>query len=228
MVKYVYSYLFQICVGIPAVSHFHRPQGVALVKRQPNLPDHTFPLTSDCKLVPAGYMPLRLKPLRRRCRSESPEKKPKFERFRRRRSLSPKRNVLSEHSFFDTSNRERIRMPRIGELHIFLHAARFFKNTSSRHASNLLQFLPSETTACGRRVLILITDGGSDWNTNSLLNIFVFGKLWTRLKLDALILVRYAPGHSKYNPIERRWAPLTKKLSQVRTVKLISSYKIRF
>lgn len=179
------------------------------------MPDHTFPLTGGCKLVPAGYMPLRLRPKNRRSRSLTPIKTVDFAKYHRSRSESPKPRLLCGHSFLDTTKRERIKWPRIGQLNVFLYGARYFKSTSSRHASNLLKILPKETIACSRRVLILVTDGGPDWTANSLLNVFVYGTLWKMLKLDALVLVRYAPRHSKYNMIERLWASLTRKLSQV-------------
>lgn len=178
------------------------------------MPDHTFPATEGCKLVPAGYMPLRLKPRTRQSRSLSPRKRVDFRNLQRRHSSSPQRRLCA-HSYFDTSKRERVKWPRTGEVHIALLAARFSKTTSSTHAKNVRDFLKDEMLPCGRRVAIFLTDGGPDWSGKSLLNIYNFGKLWMDLKLDALILIRYAPRHSKYNPIERRWAPLTKKLSQV-------------
>ena len=35
------------------------------------------------------------------------------------------------------------------------------------------------------------------------------GFLWKNLKLDVLIVQCYAPGHSRFNPIERSWSQLT-------------------
>lgn len=188
---------------------------MSLVDRAPNMPDHTFPATGGCKLIPAGYMPLRVKPMGRRSRSLTPEQRINLASFQRSRSHSPSQRPISAYSFRDTSRRERIKWPRTGELHIALLSARFCKTTSSRHAEGIKKFLRTDLLPSGRRVLILLTDGGPDWNGKSLLNIFNYGKLWVDLRLDALILLRYAPRHSKYNPIERRWAPLTRKLSQV-------------
>ena len=37
-----------------------------------------------------------------------------------------------------------------------------------------------------------------------------FGFLWEFLKLDTLTIQCYAPGHSRFNPIERSWSLLTK------------------
>ena len=41
-----------------------------------------------------------------------------------------------------------------------------------------------------------------------MINILNFGRIWKKLNLEALILVSYAPGASKYNPIERCWGYL--------------------
>ena len=41
------------------------------------------------------------------------------------------------------------------------------------------------------------------------------GRFWEELKLDALIWVSYAPGHSRFNPIERMFSRLTDLLQGV-------------
>ena len=40
--------------------------------------------------------------------------------------------------------------------------------------------------------------------------MIVFGSVWKSLKLDTLVVQSYAPGHSRFNPIERTWSLLTK------------------
>ena len=37
--------------------------------------------------------------------------------------------------------------------------------------------------------------------------------MWKRTCLDVVIVMTYAPGQSKYNPIERQWAPRSRDLS---------------
>ena len=39
------------------------------------------------------------------------------------------------------------------------------------------------------------------------------GRLWRKQSLDALLVMTYAPGQSKFNPIERQWAPRSRDLS---------------
>jgi len=41
------------------------------------------------------------------------------------------------------------------------------------------------------------------------------GFLWLNAKLDVLVVQCYAPGHSRFNPIERTWSFLTAKITGV-------------
>lgn len=61
----------------------------------------------------------------------------------------------------------------------------------------------------------MICDVEPDWSTKFTPNLINFGRLWQNLKLDVLILTCYAQGHSRYNPIEHCWSPLSKLLTGV-------------
>ena len=61
----------------------------------------------------------------------------------------------------------------------------------------------------------IICDGGPDWSKKFTPNLINFGRLWKNLKIDVLVLTCYAPGHSRFNPIEHCWAPISKKLTGV-------------
>ncbi len=65
----------------------------------------------------------------------------------------------------------------------------------------------------GRSLLVLIADGGPDFNVNHPVNEIYFGRLFKQCKLDALIATSYCPGHSAFNPVERLWAPCTRALT---------------
>jgi hypothetical protein len=62
---------------------------------------------------------------------------------------------------------------------------------------------------------IFITDGGPDWSPKFMKNILALGKFWKKNKLDFLIQITYAPGHSAQNPIEHLWSPLSNFLTGV-------------
>ena len=61
----------------------------------------------------------------------------------------------------------------------------------------------------------MITDGGPDWTPKSNLNQFFLGRFWKDNDLDMLISCCYAPGLSRYNPIEHKWSPCSKWLAGV-------------
>ncbi|CAH3118707.1 unnamed protein product [Porites lobata] len=73
------------------------------------------------------------------------------------------------------------------------------------------------TLAVRKKAVTIICDGGPDWSPKSTPNLINFGRLWRDLNLDILILTSYAPGHSRYNPIERSWAPLSRWLTALTT-----------
>ncbi len=56
--------------------------------------------------------------------------------------------------------------------------------------------------------------GGPDWSVKRMIN-FAFGMIWQKLRLDCHILCCYAPEHSRFNPIKRSWAALTKWMTGV-------------
>ena len=58
--------------------------------------------------------------------------------------------------------------------------------------------------------MVAVADGGPDWSVKRVLNLMVFGSLWQSLRLDSFTIQSYAPGHSRFNPIERSWSILTK------------------
>ena len=63
--------------------------------------------------------------------------------------------------------------------------------------------------------MTIICDGGPDWSKKFTPNLINYGRLWKRFKLDVLVLTCHAPGHSRFNPIEHCWAPLSKELAGV-------------
>ena len=68
----------------------------------------------------------------------------------------------------------------------------------------------------GVRVLVIIADGGADYNSNHEINSFYYGRLFRHFpQLDVLFVACYAPGQSAMNMIERAWSPLTRSLISV-------------
>lgn len=60
-----------------------------------------------------------------------------------------------------------------------------------------------------------IADEEPDWSTKSVLNLMNYSRLWKDLKSAALVIVAFAARHSRFNPIEHAWAPLSRWLTGV-------------
>ncbi|CAF3784327.1 unnamed protein product [Rotaria sp. Silwood1] len=75
-----------------------------------------------------------------------------------------------------------------------------------------------------KSVVTIISDNGPDWSTDCTANIYNLGRVWEEQRLDALIWVSYAPGHSRFNPIERMFSRLTDLLQGV-LIDLDTSFK---
>ena len=117
--------------------------------------------------------------------------------------------------FINSLGRDQIRWPRSGALNTCLHASMFHKSTSAMHVNNLKEILQPTVLGENKKAVTIICDGGPDWTPRSTPNLMNFGWLWRDLNLDILILTSYAPGHSRLNPTERSWGPLSKWLTGV-------------
>jgi len=87
--------------------------------------------------------------------------------------------------------------------------------TIAAHINDLIEVL-RPLIDDGLRILVLIADGGADYNANHEINNFYYGRLFRQFpQLDVLIVTSYAPGQSAMNMIERAWCPLTRSLVSV-------------
>lgn len=89
------------------------------------------------------------------------------------------------------------------------------KATSEVHINNLQQITTENNMLLQKSVITIISDNGPDWSTDCTANLYNLGRFWEEQKLDALICVSYAPGHSRFNPIERMFSRLTDLLQGV-------------
>ena len=198
----------KVNVGTLAVSRHIKTHGYFPESKTPNNPDHDFPFPNS-KLTPSGYMILNKQCTR--SRSCSPLRKPRVI-SRRCCSLSPPA-IHKESLCFDKSGRPHIPWPRSGPLHVYIHADRYMNSTSQMHYHHLNDLIKNQIVQ--KPVLGIICDGGPDWSSKCPANVINYGRLWRDNNLDLLILSSYAPKHSRYNPIEHAWSPLTKWLAGV-------------
>ena len=179
-----------------AVSRMVKANTFMLTSDTINLPDHDFP-EPGYKLTPMGYMRL----------SGKGE--------HRRRSASPVRTTPRQQATFrdDVHVSREQKTHRTGPLHLFLRAHMYDKETASSHANDLMKVLQPIVDEEKKKAVILFVDNGPDWNKTSLKTMLAMGSVWEKLCLDYMLLTSYAPGDSKYNPIEHAWAPITMWLS---------------
>ena len=126
--------------------------------------------------------------------------------------------LVSKHTTIvvtkDKLDREIIDVPYSGPLFIY---NRGVKNTSTSildHLNDLADVI-LKNPSMDKPVLALVTDGGPDWSPKFNLNQFFLGRFWKENNLDMIICCCYAPGLSRYNPIEHKWSPCSKWLAGV-------------
>ena len=78
-----------------------------------------------------------------------------------------------------------------------------------------IQDILAKNSSFQKPVICLITDGGPNWSPKSNVNQFFLGRLWRDGNYDLLVSACYAPGLSRYNPIEHLWSPCLKWLAGV-------------
>lgn len=115
----------------------------------------------------------------------------------------------------DHLGREQFVIPKKGPATVVLRSPNSPNNIAS-HLSDLTRHLdiPARVEE-GRRLLVLLVDGGPDFNPNHGTNGFFYGRFFRDTKLDSLIVTSYCPGDSAMNPVEHLWAPCTRSLTSV-------------
>ena len=198
---------------------YHQLRRFFLTGDSPDLPDHDFPITGMNKITPSGYMLLRHPTDNQHQRSSSappPGSRQQQPSSLRARSCSPVRDTTQARSVIEEDKRGRLhyRLGRTGPVHIFCRSSKFNASSSTKHAADL-EHIAEAAKKDGKTVVAVIVDGGPDWSFKSIANMIAMGRCWRDSSLDGLLLVSFAPGQSKFNPIERQWAPRSRDLSGV-------------
>ena len=197
-------------IGNPATSRRSNIRKFYLVEDAPNYCDHDFP-HRNTKLTPAGYQ-LRVLKLQRSRILTLQSRKPSFvKRYRRSFSVPcNSTNFGSVKQSYDKLGRPKVIWPRSGPLNVQLYPSRTIESTSIMHMNFLKHFILNIKRQQIVHNVVAVADGGPDWSVKGIINLMVFGLLWELLQLDTLVIQCYAPGHSRFNPIERSWSLLTK------------------
>ena len=121
----------------------------------------------------------------------------------------------------DKYGREHVPYPHTGPAIVYLRNNFFHGNTCLEHINDLFPVC-TQSVKKEKTNLIIISDGGPDYNPNSYKNIILYAKLWKVSGLDQLIVTCNAAGWSAMNPIEHLWSPLSSSLT---SVQLSDSFK---
>ena len=115
----------------------------------------------------------------------------------------------------DKLGRSRVNWPRSGTLYVYNRASAFQSSTLEAHANDLFKILSNEAVREDKGAAFIIADGGPDWSVKSQHVLISHGRLWRDLDFDYYTVLNYAPGDSRLNPIEHKWAPLSALLTSV-------------
>jgi len=105
--------------------------------------------------------------------------------------------------------------PELGTIHIYNRAFFFTNSNAVTHSNDLANIFSSIDQNQRPSIIGLTSDNGPDFSPESYLVFFSLGRFWKSYNLDQLILTSFAPGESKYNFIERRWAQYSTELAGV-------------
>ena len=107
-----------------------------------------------------------------------------------------------------------------GPTAIFIRSGKHDSSTAATHAYDFqaLRNIPSfkEVMCCEeavKPVVIITADGGPDENPRFPKTLAAAYHAFCENDLDAIFVACHAPGHSAYNAVERRMAPLSRELS---------------
>ena len=115
---------------------------------------------------------------------------------------------------YDEIGRLHIKTPHSGTSYIYLRAQLFNSTTVATHITDIYNII-THNELLDKPVLMLMCDGGPDFNPTSVLNMLYYYRLFKKLNLDCIVAFTYAARYSAYNCIEHLWSKLSNLLSGV-------------
>ena len=109
----------------------------------------------------------------------------------------------------DKLGRPHIAYGHSGKAYVFYHSRQ--PSSIALHLSNIDSIIKSlsQEERDKMKVLVLSADDGYDWSLKVNITDHLLGLVWKRYNLDGIIMVKNAPGDSRWNEIERFWSFLT-------------------
>ena len=113
--------------------------------------------------------------------------------------------------YYDRGGRPHLPVCREGPTKIVLRACKYQQSNAMAHANDMYALYNERPKK--KPVLLVYADGGPDWACDARKSLYYYGRLWAKTNLDVLSIGSGGGGYSAYNPIERSWAPVSKRLS---------------
>ena len=113
----------------------------------------------------------------------------------------------------DETGRQHVPYPANGKSYVYLKSNTYDPSTIEGHVNDLINLFATDTDLKGKKGLVLILDDGADYGIRSYITMHYLGKLFIKLNLDLLLIVKNAPKDSRFNPIEHLWGYFSKKLA---------------
>ena len=124
-------------------------------------------------------------------------------------------DIENQKIFKDEVGRDHLGIARSGPGYLFLKSSQLDKSTSTSHCNDIQAILDANPEMKAKKFLILISDDGHDWSNKNDTTAPNLKKLMTENDFYAVALVKYAPGQSRYNMIERSFSELTHRFSDL-------------
>ena len=121
----------------------------------------------------------------------------------------------SEFLKHDGLGRLHLNTPHSGPLFVKIRAQKFHSTNIVTHITDIYNILQADPQKYNKPVLMLMSDGGPDFNPLSLLNELYLYRLFKKIDADILSVFTYAARYSAFNCIEHAWSPLSNHLTGV-------------
>ena len=216
------------------VSRYHQINRIFMIDDSPDYEDHDFNLPGY-KVCISGYMSLEFndhEPVTIQATSDDSFtevdfniNEDPFEVFLQKREKEDIKTLLNDvmtavetgskaigenKLLKDAHGRVHLRTPQSGPAFLAVHPMKYQQSNIASHLSDLENVL-SMPQHKNKSSVLLTVDGGPDWTTTSLINIYFFYSFWRKKELTLLTITSYAPGFSAYNSVEHLWPLVSKK-----------------
>ena len=109
----------------------------------------------------------------------------------------------------DEMGREHVATGRTGPGFVFFANSSTDPSTIQAHVNDLLS-IKEKQPELFKKCMVIIEDDGDDYGLKSGSTALFHFRLFCKLDLEMLLVVKYAPGQSRYNPVERAWSKMTR------------------